>query len=136
MGNAMHERSQSNYYYMFPAVRGMQAGREFYIATCPLLTIPKIFSFDEEEVPPELRAQRSLNKARIPDMVRYLLDNPDNYIFSALTASVAVDVHFEALNDAGWCGKTKQYALYKVGGFFYSYCECVNITLFFYGIFH
>lgn len=97
----MHDRNQTNYFYMFPAVRGMQAGREFYIATCPLLTIPKIFSFDEEEVPPELRAQRSLNKARIPDMVRYLLDNPDNYIFSALTVSVAVDVHFEALNDAG-----------------------------------
>lgn len=77
----MHDRNQTNYFYMFPAVRGMQAGREFYIATCPLLTIPKIFSFDEEEVPPELRAQRSLNKARIPDMVRYLLDNPDNYIF-------------------------------------------------------
>lgn len=100
----MHDRNQTNYFYMFPAVRGMQAGREFYIATCPLLTIPKIFSFDEEEVPPELRAQRSLNKARIPDMVRYLLDNPDNYIFSALTASVAVDVHFEAINDAGSLG--------------------------------
>ncbi|GKW22294.1 hypothetical protein PEC302107_40230 [Pectobacterium araliae] len=100
----MHNRNQTNYFYMFPAVRGIQAGREFYIATCPLLTIPKIFSFDEEEVPPELRAQRSLNKARIPDMVRYLLDNPDNYIFSALTASVAVDVHFEALNDSGSLG--------------------------------
>lgn len=89
---------------MFPAVRGTQAGREFYIATCPLLTIPKIFSFDEEIVPPELRAQRSLNKARIPEMVRYLLDNPEDYIFSALTASIAVDVNFEAFNDAGSLG--------------------------------
>lgn len=42
----MHDRNQTNYFYMFPAVRGMQAGREFYIATCPLLTIPKIFSFE------------------------------------------------------------------------------------------
>jgi DNA sulfur modification protein DndB len=56
--------------------------------------IPKIFSFDETEVPPELRAQRILNKSRIPDMVRYLLENPKDYVFSALTASIAVDVEF------------------------------------------
>lgn len=76
-------------------MRGIQAGRPFYIATCPLRIIPKIFNFDENEVPPELRAQRTLNKARIPEMVRYLLDNPKDYVFSALTASIAVDVEFE-----------------------------------------
>lgn len=85
----------SHYCYAFPAVRGIQAGRPFYIATCPLRIIPKIFSFDEREVPPELRAQRSLNKSRIPEMVRYLLDNPKDYVFSALTASIAVDVEFD-----------------------------------------
>lgn len=85
----------ADYCYSFPAVRGVQAGRPFYIATCPLRIIPKIFSFDESEVPPELRAQRTLNKARIPEMVRYLLDNPGDYVFSALTASIAVDVAFE-----------------------------------------
>ncbi|WP_420209722.1 DNA sulfur modification protein DndB, partial [Escherichia coli] len=35
---------------------GIQAGRPFYIATCPMRIIPKIFSFDENDVPPELRA--------------------------------------------------------------------------------
>ncbi|WP_270666637.1 DNA sulfur modification protein DndB [Aeromonas sp. QDB59] len=85
----------SHYCYAFPAVRGIQAGRPFYIATCPLRIIPKIFSFDEREVPPELRAQRSLNKSRIPEMVRYLLENPKDYVFSALTASIAVDVEFD-----------------------------------------
>lgn len=85
----------SHYCYAFPAVRGTQAGRPFYIATCPLRIIPKIFSFDEREVPPELRAQRILNKSRIPEMVRYLLDNPKDYVFSALTASIAVDVEFD-----------------------------------------
>lgn len=85
----------ANYCYSFPAVRGVQAGRPFYIATCPMRIIPKIFSFDETEVPPELRAQRTLNKTRIPEMVRYLLDNPDDYVFSALTASIAVEIAFE-----------------------------------------
>ncbi|URQ61322.1 DNA sulfur modification protein DndB [Pantoea alhagi] len=85
----------TDYCYSFPAVRGIQAGRPFYIATCPMRIIPKIFSFDENEVPPELRAQRILNKSRIPEMVRYLLDNPNDYVFSALTASIAVDVQFD-----------------------------------------
>ncbi|KZY77300.1 DNA sulfur modification protein DndB, partial [Oleiphilus sp. HI0068] len=85
----------SGYCYSFPAVRGVQAGRPFYIATCPLRIIPRIFMFDEEEVPADLRAQRTLNKSRIPEMTKYLLDNPDDYVFSALTASVGVDVKFE-----------------------------------------
>lgn len=84
----------TDYCYSFPAVRGIQAGRPFYIATCPMRIIPKIFSFDETDVPPELRAQRTLNKTRIPEMVRYLLENPKDYVFSALTASIAVEVEF------------------------------------------
>ncbi|MGY5450537.1 DNA sulfur modification protein DndB [Agarivorans sp. MS3-6] len=86
--------TQDGYCFSFPAVRGLQAGKPFFIATCPLNTIPKIFVFDEDEVPPELRAQRTLNKARIPEMVRYLVENPKEYVFSALTASVASSVSF------------------------------------------
>lgn len=48
----MNNNLDSNYCYSFPAVRGVQAGRPFYIATCPLRIIPKIFSFDENDVPP------------------------------------------------------------------------------------
>ena len=47
----------SNYCYSFPAVRGQQAGKPFYIATCPLRIIPKIFMYDEEEVPAEQATQ-------------------------------------------------------------------------------
>ncbi|MGC6542571.1 DNA sulfur modification protein DndB, partial [Escherichia coli] len=42
--------------YVFPAIRGIQAGREYYVTMCPLRLIPKIFVFDEEELPPEMRA--------------------------------------------------------------------------------
>jgi DNA sulfur modification protein DndB len=83
--------------YAFPAIAGIQAGREFYISMCPLRLIPKIFLFDEEEMVPELRAQRILNKARIPEMSRYLVENPKDYVFSALTASIDADVRFEAM---------------------------------------
>jgi len=88
------EHLDNNYCYSFPAIRAIQAGKPFYIATCPLRIIPKIFMYDEEELPVELRAQRTLNKSRIPEMARYLLDSPKDYVFSALTASVGSDVEF------------------------------------------
>lgn len=87
--------------YIFPAIRGVQAGREFYVSMCPLRLIPKIFLFDEDELAPEVRAQRVLNKGRLPALTRYIVDNPDDYVFSALTASVDGDMHFESISDSG-----------------------------------
>ncbi len=86
--------------YVFPAIRGIQAQREYFVSMCPLTLIPKIFLFDEEELVPELRAQRTINKARIPEMTQYILDNPQGYAFSAITASVDGDLNFEAIPGA------------------------------------
>jgi DNA sulfur modification protein DndB len=68
---------------------------------CPLRLIPRIFLFNEDELVPELRAQRVLNKGRIPEMARYILDNRDSYTFSALTASIDGDVRFEPMGETG-----------------------------------
>lgn len=81
--------------YLFPSIRGLQAGREYYISMCPLRLLPKMFLFDEEELVPELRAQRILNKARLPEMSRYVLENKANYVFSAITASIDGEVNFQ-----------------------------------------
>ncbi len=83
--------------YVFPAIRGIQAGREYYVSMCPLRLIPRIFLFDEDELKPELRAQRILNKARVPEIARYLLRRGKTYTFSALTASIDGAVKFEPL---------------------------------------
>lgn len=91
----------NEYSHSFPAVRGVQAGRPCYIAMCPMRIIPKIFVFDEDEVPPELRAQRVLNKARIPEIAEYLIANPHDYTLSAITASVSEQVHFDPMADTG-----------------------------------
>ena len=91
----------TGYCYSLPATRGVQAGKPFYIAMCPLRIIPRIFIFDEEEVPALLRAQRKLNRQRIPAITHYLLEKPDGYIFSALTASVNSPVKFEPVADSG-----------------------------------
>ena len=89
------------YSHTFPAVRGVQAGRSCYIAMCPMRLVPKIFVFDEDEVPAELRAQRTLNKGRIPEIAEYLINNPQGYTLSAITASVNEQVHFEPMADTG-----------------------------------
>ena len=81
--------------YVFSAIRGRQAGREYYITMCPLKLVPKLFLFYEEELPAELRSQRVLNKARIPDLSKYMTTNKDSYIFSAITASIDSNVIFE-----------------------------------------
>jgi len=98
-------RSHSGYEYVFPAIRGIQARREYYVTMCPLRLIPRLFLFDEEELPPEMRAQRTLNKARVPEISRYIIDNPDSYIFSALTASVNAEVEFHPFDDTDGPGQ-------------------------------
>ncbi|TWD92196.1 DNA sulfur modification protein DndB [Neobacillus bataviensis] len=85
--------------YNFPAIRGLQAGNEYFVAMCPLRIIPKIFLFDEEEIPPEHRAQRILNKARIPEMTNYIVENQKDYVFSAITASIDGEVEFLPFNN-------------------------------------
>ncbi|MBL6991879.1 MAG: DNA sulfur modification protein DndB [Bacteriovoracaceae bacterium] len=84
-----------SYEYVFTALRGRQAGREYYTAMCPMKLVPKIFLFQEEEIPAELRSQRTLNKSRIPEITKYILDNRTDYIFSSITASVDGEVRFE-----------------------------------------
>lgn len=77
-----------NFSYHFPAVKGLQAGREYYISMVPLKLLSRLFPSDEEIVLPEYRAQRRINEARIPEIKRYILDNRDTYVFSALSASI------------------------------------------------
>jgi len=81
----------------FPVIRGLQAKREYYVAMWTLRMLKKISIFDGDELPPEMRAQRTLNRGRIPEMSNYVLDNPNDYTFSALTVSIDSEVKFEPL---------------------------------------
>ena len=83
--------------YVFPAIRGVQAAREFYVSMCPLRLLPKLFLFNEAELVPELRAQRQLNRGRLPEIARYIAGNRDSYVFSAITASIDAEVGFESV---------------------------------------
>lgn len=84
--------------YRFPAVRGIQAGREYYTSMVPLQLLPKLFPPDDEIVLPEHRAQRRVNEIRIPEIKRYILDNRNTYVFSALSASIDGEFRFIPFN--------------------------------------
>jgi DNA sulfur modification protein DndB len=81
--------------YVLPAVRGRQAGRDYYVTMCPFALVPKLFPVDGIELAPELRAQRALNAARVPEIARYLKSRAKSYVLSALTASVDAKLRFE-----------------------------------------
>lgn len=86
----------SDYELTFPAIRGIQAGKEYYVAMCPLNVAVDIIKLndDDESIPAELRAQRVLNKSRVPALREYVLKNPESYAFSSLTVSIDSRVEF------------------------------------------
>lgn len=83
-----------DFVYRFPVVKGVQATREYYIAMIPLKMIPKLFPPEDEYVLPEYRAQRKLNTTRIPVISKYILNNRESYVFSALAASIDGQFNF------------------------------------------
>lgn len=81
--------------YRFAAIRGVQAGRAYYVIMVPLRSVGRLFCFDEQDLPPELRAQRELNKGRVPAIAQYIADHPREYVLSALAASIDGAFRFE-----------------------------------------
>jgi DNA sulfur modification protein DndB len=87
--------------YTFPAIRGVQAGREFYVTMVPLRLLERLFPPGEAEPDPGRRSQRQLGKARFPKIARYITSNPDSYVLPALTASVDADFRFARVGEEG-----------------------------------
>jgi DNA sulfur modification protein DndB len=68
----------------------------------PMSAIPNLFKFtDWIGFTPEDREQRVLNEKRVPDLKNYILDNEDDYLFAAITASYKSQPVFESLNGGG-----------------------------------
>ena len=81
--------------HSFEAIKGSQAGSDFYIAMCTLKAVSKIFTFQDADIPPLQRAQRVLRKSRVPHIRDYMLQNEKDYTFSSLTVSVDGQIAFE-----------------------------------------
>src|SRR5437588_448577 len=90
--------------YTLPAVRGMQAGREYFVTMCPLQLVPRLFQMQDDAMRTTFRAQRMLTPARVPDIAHYIVSHPKSYVLSALTASIDSTVQFEQC--PGFSGET------------------------------
>ena len=82
-----------------PVLRGIQAGRQYFIAMCPLGFIVRHLPFPPETLPPEKVIQRQINKSRIPKIADYLVKYFDDYILPPIIASIDGDVSFEPLSE-------------------------------------
>ncbi|WP_449369864.1 DNA sulfur modification protein DndB [Thiomonas sp.] len=86
-----------------PAMRGKIGSRTYYACLMPMSAIPSLFKFtDWAGFTPEDREQRVINEKRIPDLRDYILDNEDDYLFSAITASYKAEpLYVEVQNGGG-----------------------------------
>lgn len=94
--------------FTFTAIQGTQAGAAYYVIMVPLKVVPRLFKFDDESMPTELRAQRVLNKARVPAIAAYIANNADEYILSSLCASIDGGMEFEPAAASGPLRKVGQ----------------------------
>ena len=86
--------------YRFPAVRGIQAGREDYISMVPLRILPKLFPAEDERLDLAFGEKTDFNKlayltqfanygvlvlnAQVGDSVIETMENIKNFLFSTV----------------------------------------------------
>jgi DNA sulfur modification protein DndB len=86
----------------FPAMQGTIGQRTYYACLMKLNAIAKMFTFrDWAEFTAEEREQRILNRKRIPDIAKYILDNEEGYLFASITASYKCEVEFTPVSKDG-----------------------------------
>jgi len=74
----------------FPAISGVQSGRQYWVAMMSLRVVPQLATPPEdlEEISPEYRAQRLPTPHRGRAIASYLCTNPRDYVLPALTMSI------------------------------------------------
>jgi DNA sulfur modification protein DndB len=80
------------------AMRGVQAGREFYMAMCHMSFIAKHLPYPQNNIPEDKVIQRHINKARIPKIAEYLVKYYDDYVLPPVIASIDGDVEWQPLS--------------------------------------
>jgi DNA sulfur modification protein DndB len=76
----------------------------FYVVMVRLGDLPRLFTLADPKAPPSQRAQRALNKARVPKIARYLLTNPLGYTLSALAGAIDAIPRFEPASQGAHFG--------------------------------
>jgi DNA sulfur modification protein DndB len=90
--------------WVLPAIRGVQARREYYVVLVKLREVPRLFAPVDAKTAPEFRAQRTLNKGRVPKIASYILGNPEDYTFSSLVGAIDGLPRFEPAGEKSRLG--------------------------------
>lgn len=81
-------------FYSFLAIAGNQGQFPYFLVQCPLRLVPRLFLFDEAEVPVRLRKSRSLDTVVVAEIAKYLITQPDDYILAPLVAVIGCQITF------------------------------------------
>ena len=76
----------SEFCFEIPAVRGIQAGREFFTINAPFGVLQRLVAFDTGNV--LTRSQRDVNPTRAKKVSQYIQDNLDTYVLTSLTGVI------------------------------------------------
>ncbi len=91
----------SDFEIHLPAIRGIQAGRPFYLALCPTKFIPRLIPQDSPESSEESPFNRAADRGRSQDIARYLASNPQSYVLPAITCLIDGKVQFDEPGEQG-----------------------------------
>lgn len=72
--------------FFFPAVRGTQGGKTFYVATVPFKMLKRLMAFDTGDVLD--RSQRAVDPTRAKALSKYLIQNQSSFVLPSLTGIV------------------------------------------------
>lgn len=86
-----------DYFFEFPASRGMQGSTATYMITAPARALTRILASDNHGSTLE-RSQREINQARVKKFYQYLVDaykNKEPFIIPPLVGNCDADIEFE-----------------------------------------
>lgn len=77
-----------------PVIRSVQGEQHYYSGVVTFKQLIELFQFNEEDDDPTLKAQRKLDKKRPPEIAKYILSNPKEYVLPPVIATVGYDHQF------------------------------------------
>lgn len=78
----------------FPAARGIQAGREYFMVVAPLGTLRRLLAIDNTALVLD-RSQRDVDMGRAKKLAAYIKENPGSWVIPALVGNIEIDPKFE-----------------------------------------
>ena len=74
-----------------PALKGRHGGVDFFMITLAFSKLPRYIEVTDPNLPTKLRENRKARPGRYAEIASYIINNPEDYRFSALTCTYGKD---------------------------------------------